>query len=122
MNEFENELKKQPLRRVPGHWRAQILGEVGSRARAPSQVTPWWTALLWPSPKAWGALAAAWALMIGFNILTREPSASEPMPHTLQVRMAMEEKRRLQAEIEEASVQRESPKPRTEITRYARPA
>jgi len=104
MNDFENELKKQPLRRVPEHWRAQILREAGSRGRSPSRTAPWWTALLWPSPKAWGTLAAAWAMMIMFSIATRERSVSEEVPQATQIRMAVEEKRRLQAEIEEASM------------------
>lgn len=118
MNEFENELKQQPLRRVPGHWRAQILAQASAEKRA-RRHEPWWAALLWPSPKAWGSLAAVWALMVAFSMATtRERSVSEEPQQTAQVRMAMEEKRRLQAEIEEASlrVQVDSPKPRSEMS------
>jgi len=116
MNDFENELKKQPMRPVPGHWRQQILTEARAEARLHKH-EPWWAALLWPSPKAWGTLAAAWALMIGFGITTREGAVSEEPPKATQIRIAMEEKRRLQAEIEQASLRVEigSPKPRSEM-------
>ena len=115
MNEFESELKKQPIRQVPEHWRAQILREAGSRGRSPSQDQPWWSALLWPSPKAWATLAASWAVMIGFSVATRESRAPEEKQQATQIRMAMEEKRRLQVEIEEASLRLEQqPKPRSE--------
>ena len=116
MNDFEDQLKKQPIRRVPEHWRAQILNEAGPRERSsPSNSEPWWVALLWPSPKAWGTLATAWALMACFSVATRESSAPEEKPQAARMRMAMEEKRRLQAEIEEASLRIEQqPKPRSE--------
>ncbi|HTD88170.1 MAG TPA: hypothetical protein VK850_16465 [Candidatus Binatia bacterium] len=118
MNDFEDELKKQPIRRVPEHWRAQILREAGSRERsAPNGChnEPWWAALLWPSPKAWGALAATWVVMIGFSVANRESGAREEGPQPAQIRMVMEEKRRLQADVEEASLHLEQqPKPRSE--------
>ena len=115
MNDFESELKKQPIRRVPEHWRAQILREAGSPGHSPSHDQPWWAALLWPSPKAWGALVAAWAVMMGFSVANRESSARDEGAEAAQVRMAMEEKRRLQAEVEEASLRfEEQPKPRSE--------
>ena len=52
MNDFENELKKQPLRRVPESWRAQILRGAGADTLK-REHQPWWAVLLWPSPKAW---------------------------------------------------------------------
>jgi|SRR6185295_15500113 len=115
MNDFESELKKQPIRRVPEHWRAQILREAGSRGHSPSQDQPWWSVLLWPSPKAWATLAAAWVGIIGFSVVTRESSAPDEKRQATQIRMAMEEKRKLQVEIEEASLRLEQqPKPRSE--------
>ncbi|HKQ38530.1 MAG TPA: hypothetical protein VJ063_10665 [Verrucomicrobiae bacterium] len=115
MNDFENELKKQPIRRVPEHWRTQILREAGSRGRSSSHDQPWWAALLWPSPKAWATLVAAWMVIIGFSVATRESSAPEEKQQTTQIRMAMEEKRRLRIDIEEASLRLEQqPKPRSE--------
>lgn len=115
MNDFEKELKKQPIRRVPEHWRAQILRDVRTQATPTRELQPWWTVLLWPSPKAWGTLAAAWVVIIVFAIATRESDAPQEKQQTAQIRMAMEEKRRLQVEIEQASLRLEQqPKPRSE--------
>jgi hypothetical protein len=124
MNDFENELKKQPLRRVPEHWRGQILAAAKTPDTLKREHQPWWAALLWPSPKAWGGLAAAWLVMVCFSAVTREPSASSEAPKAAQMRMALEQKRLLQAEMEEAAVHfdRESPKPRSELRDAGRPA
>src|SRR5262245_35883763 len=101
MSDFEHELKKQPLRRVPSYWRVEILA--AAAVAKPVIRKGWqWRDLLWPSPKAWGALAASWVLIICFNIATRE-TTSDATPETqVQMRMAVEQKRNLQAEIEEA--------------------
>ena len=113
MNDFESELKKQPIRRMPEHWRGQILKD-GERTLK-RELQPWWSALLWPSPKAWGALAAAWVVMMAFGALTQESNSAAERPEATQIRVAMEEKRRLQAEIEEASLRLpQEPKPRSE--------
>jgi hypothetical protein len=114
MNDFENELKKQPIRPVPEHWRAQILQQASANTLK-RELQPWWAALLWPSPRAWGALAAAWIVMAAFGVATRETSAPRENAQATQIRIAMEEKRRLQAEIEEASLRIDpQPKPRSE--------
>lgn len=123
MNDFENELKKQPIRRVPEHWRAPILREADWRGRSPAQDQAWWTMLLWPSPKAWATLAAAWVVILACSVATRESSAPEPKAQATQIRMAMEEKRRLQAEVEEASLRLDQqPKPRSEAIRDSKSA
>ena len=56
MNDFEQKLSRQPLRTPPPEWRAEILGA------AQKLVVPAWTwrDWFWPSPAAWGALAAVW--------------------------------------------------------------
>ena len=113
MNDFENELKKQPLRAVPEHWRAQILNTARNAMPGVKPAWSWWD-LFWPSPKAWGALAAAWAVLFCFNMVTREQGTSTERPEAAQIRMAVEQRRELQAEIEEASVRLETPKPRSE--------
>src|SRR5688572_30386440 len=113
MSDFESELKKQPIRPVPEHWRAQILQQASANTLK-RELQPWWAALLWPSPKAWATLSAAWVLMAAFGVATRETSAPAENAHATQIRIAMEEKRRLQAEIEEASLRIDAqPKPRS---------
>jgi hypothetical protein len=60
MNEFEDLLKAQSFREVPPEWREQILGSA-ARPRRIERVKHWqdW---FWPSPLAWGALAAMWVV------------------------------------------------------------
>ena len=117
MNDFESELKKQPLRQVPSHWRVEILAASEVAKPEPRPAWQWWD-LLWPSPKAWGTLAAAWLVMVCFHLTSAERREGPQSSQAGQIRMAVEQKRRLQAEIEEAAVHfaRETPKPRSEIS------
>src|ERR1039458_52541 len=73
MDEFEQFLKKQPLREVPPAWRAEILPS----AAQPEAVQPtWWSVWLWPSPAAWTGLACVWIVILVLNVATR-PSEAE---------------------------------------------
>lgn len=80
---FEERLRQQPLRAVPAEWRAQLLGAARQAAaaappggrRAPlEQLKARLANVLWPHPKAWAALGAAWVLVLGFCLAAREPS------------------------------------------------
>jgi len=94
-DDFENQLQRQPLRPVPTEWRAEILREAKDSAaadarRLKSESTPceedqslltpapaiWWREWLWPSPKAWAGLAAAWVVIAILNV-TNAPSRAE---------------------------------------------
>ena len=121
MNDFEHDLKKLRVRQVPEHWRAEILRK--AQADEPNH-QPWWAALLWPSPKAWGALGAAWVMMACFNAALRDGNAALDRPEAVQIRTAMEQKRKLQAEIEEAYAQarHQTPGPRSALKVTAKPA
>jgi len=60
-----------------------------------------WTDWLWPSPVGWGAVAAAWLVVIGFNIASRDPA---PQNHALTKRspemmQAWREQRRMFVEL-----------------------
>jgi len=72
MNNFERQLSNQPPRRPPPEWRATILSGVAKI------VTPSWTwrDWFWPSPAAWGALAAVW---VGAFVLsgTSQPASTK---------------------------------------------
>jgi hypothetical protein len=67
-NEFEKLLQRQPMREPPREWRAEILAAAvrprrssdASRLRAIGQGVSTW---LWPHPRAWAALAAAWGVV-----------------------------------------------------------
>jgi hypothetical protein len=65
MNDFERQLANQPLRQPPLEWRAGILAGT-AKVVAPSWT---WRNWFWPSPIAWGALAAVWvgAFALGGN-------------------------------------------------------
>jgi len=83
-DEFEQRLSRQPLRKIPGAWRAEILA-VARAASAPchaSRVTRhnWFgtfnqqlATIFWPHPKAWAGLAAVWIFILAVNVSLREP-------------------------------------------------
>lgn len=81
MNDFERQLQRQPLRDLPADWRREILG----KCEAATSVGPaWsWREWLWPSPKAWAALAAVWVVF--FALSAGEPTSPLPLgaaPHS----------------------------------------
>ncbi len=81
MDEFEKFLRHQPLRPPPENWRAEILA---AAAQAPVKRVSKWTAWLWPSPYAWGALAAVWVVIFSLNAASmprrNENLARDPSP------------------------------------------
>jgi hypothetical protein len=80
-NDFEKKLARQPMRAVPGEWRARVLREAvaavcdrrglaQSERRSQTAATVWWRELLWPRPTAWAGLAAAWVIIAVFHAAT----------------------------------------------------
>src|ERR1041384_7565435 len=79
-DDFENKLKGQPLKKLPDEWRSGILSAARTAGAAHSSsssraAVAWFPALidhisslLWPAPKAWAGLAAAWGLILFFNL------------------------------------------------------
>jgi hypothetical protein len=55
MNEFEQRLARQTFRAPPAEFRAEILAAVTGTPPAGT-----WREWLWPSPRAWAAMAAIW--------------------------------------------------------------
>jgi hypothetical protein len=79
MNELEQFLKSQPLRAVPPEWRAEIL--TAATAKAPGKKSrSVWQAWLWPSPYAWGALAAAWLVILALNAAGQRQARRDAPP------------------------------------------
>jgi hypothetical protein len=140
-DEFEKRLQRQPLRRIPGEWREEIL----SAARQASLVEPalltthrvtpprsllstlhyQLSTLLWPHPAAWAGLAAAWLVIAGLNLTNRDASprlARRAAPMPPQVFMAFQEQARVLTELigpREAPVA-ERPKPAVQRPRSER--
>jgi hypothetical protein len=72
-DDFEQQLRRQPLRGMPAGWREEILraartaDDARSAATAPTAVA-WWREWLWPCPQAWAGLAALWMGVLGLNL------------------------------------------------------
>jgi hypothetical protein len=72
MDEFEQFLKKQPLREVPPAWRTEILP---TAVQSDAVQSTWWREWLWPSPAAWAGLACVWIVILALNAASRPPAA-----------------------------------------------
>jgi hypothetical protein len=78
MNELEQKLSRQPARRIPAEWRAEILAAAelpfrpAPRTSFLSGLNQRLTMWLWPHPKAWAGLAAVWVLIFTVNFATRD--------------------------------------------------
>jgi hypothetical protein len=73
MNDFERLLKSQPFREVPPEWRREIVHQARETEEAGAIG---WREWLWPSPLAWGAMAAVWLVFLGgeLSVLTHPGS------------------------------------------------
>ncbi len=67
MNDFERKLSQQPFRTPPADSRAAIFG-MPSNVVVPVRWT--WRDWFWPSPQAWGALAALWMVFAALSFRT----------------------------------------------------
>ena len=83
--QFEQRLRRQSLKKIPGEWRAEILsavrGDQITRHASPAISASWFSTLnsrlstlLWPHPKAWAGLAAVWVGILVLNLSQRDPS------------------------------------------------
>jgi hypothetical protein len=115
-DDFEKHLQRQPLRRVPGEWREEVLSAARQAARVEpahhfsphglrtmlSTLGSQLSSLLWPHPAAWAALAAVWVVILGLHGATHDAprlagkGAPSPSP---QVFMAFQEQQRLLSEL-----------------------
>src|SRR5271169_3464879 len=117
-DDFETRLQRQPLRQIPGEWRHDILSATRQASlhdhasRITHHVPPSrsllstlnhrLSTLLWPHPIAWAGLAAAWLVILGINLTTRDAAtmaARHAAPVAPQVFMAFQEQERLLSEL-----------------------
>ena len=126
-DDFERRLSEQPMKALPQEWRAEILGNVQPCAKAtPTRKAGGWHEWFWPSPVAWGALAAMWVAAICLNAVSREPVSKQAKADRPVVtwQMALNRQRELEAALSmfdepPAPVDRPKsfvPKPRSEIS------
>jgi len=118
-DDFERKLERQPVRRVPAGWRAEILRTAETAAsRDEAELVPhqkaWWRELLWPCPQAWAGLAALWMVIWFLNVASREPgqgARTAGTPPAREALMALKERRRMLAELACPPEPAEPPKP-----------
>lgn len=103
--DFEKQLERQPLRPVPAAWRADILKAAHAASPVPSflsTITSQLSSLLWPCPQAWAGLAAVWMVILAVNYASEDRSeilmAKSPPPSP-QMRMALQEQRKMLAKL-----------------------
>lgn len=113
MEQFEQRLRRQPVKQVPGDWRAEILAQ--AKAAQPthhasriahssllSTINHHLSTLLWPHPVAWAGLAAVWLLVFAINLSTHSSTVMlatatpKPAPEIL---VALTEQHKLYAEL-----------------------
>ena len=125
-DQFEQRLRRQPVKPIPSEWREQILtqAQAAQPARGENRVSRFafhalWQKLIWPNPKAWAGLAAVWFAILGLNFASRDsaPRAEarlETAPSS-EIRRLLKEQELLFAELIEhpARVAIEPPKPLT---------
>lgn len=111
---LEQKLARQQMRQVPPEWRVEVL-IAARQAQNPRQPSP--TArhsffstlnqqlatLLWPNPRAWGALATVWVVILTANMASRGDSATATArrvaPPTPEMRELLREQEQLFAEL-----------------------
>ena len=135
MENFEQRLRRQPLKPIPAEWRAEILMAACavpfSRHPSPATNHSWLltinsqlSTIFWPHPKAWAGLAAIWIFIFALNFSMRDTAprvAEKSVPPSPEVIVELKKQQLLFAELvgprEPLDADRRkifSPKPRSE--------
>ena len=138
MEQFERRLSRQPLKKIPGEWRGEILSTarvvetprcgVGQRSALSlptffSTLNSQLSTIFWPHPKAWAGLAAVWVLIFCMDYSMRDATpvvAEKAAPPSPEVIAELRQQQRMLAELmgagqaREAEAQRFLPLPRSE--------
>ena len=111
MEQFERRLSRQPLRQIPGEWRAEILAASGRGSRVegrehvsfrPSTLAARLSTIFWPHPKAWAGLAAVWVLIFCMEFSMRDTTlvvAEKAAPPSPEVIVELKQQQRMLAEL-----------------------
>ena len=126
-DDFEKRLQRLALRKIPAEWRAEILDAARAATPAPrkSEITfrallssflGQLSALLWPHPKAWAALAVVWLGILSMNFYAADPPrqlAKKDVLPSPEFLVACREQRRELARLIEPNVNSDADKPRS---------
>ena len=134
MDNFEQRLSGQPLRRVPAEWREEILATAGRAASGerrgqgrfePSTLVSRLSTIFWPHPVAWAGLAAIWIFILGVDFSQRDGApvfAESHSPPPVEIIVEVRQQQRLLAELLGPRETREAeqlriffPRPRSEL-------
>jgi hypothetical protein len=104
---FEDRLGQVPQRPIPIAWRNEILNAAAARqpmsAPAHSSLRAALAAMLWPHPRAWAGLGAAWVLIFLLSLAGRDPAPTEIARHapppSLELRELLRQQGKLFAEL-----------------------
>jgi hypothetical protein len=128
--QFEQRMKQQSFRKIPGEWRGEILvaADVNRRKAVRAFTSAATTGsrlreIFWPHPKAWAALATIWIFIFALNFSIRDKSpvvAEKVLPPSPEVVAELRQQKLLFAQLIGSSDVREAeppkyfPRPRTE--------
>jgi hypothetical protein len=111
-DDFEKELRRQPLRKIPGDWREAILRTAQQRASSVAQrpepvliraVLTTWRELIHPCRYAWSGMAALWLIFWMVNTQTqvadRPRQVASSTPAAAERIQSLEEQRRVLVEL-----------------------
>jgi len=117
--QFEERLRRQPLRKVPADWRAEIMSAAHTAGSRPSAFTPrpsLLSTLFSPHPKAWAGLAAVWVVILSLQFASRDRTevvARTTPPPSPEMLMALrQQKLLLLAELVEQPEPRAADRPK----------
>jgi hypothetical protein len=108
---FEQRLRRQPLRQVPSAWREEILVAADvNRRNAPVRELTFaatfpvllWRELIWPCRRIWVGLAPVWVALLVFNVTHSERGqivTAESKIRPGEMRLAFQEQQRILSEI-----------------------
>jgi hypothetical protein len=110
-DDFEQRLRRQPLRQLPSAWREEILvaADVNRRTAPVRKLTfaaafpvLLWRELIWPCRRIWVGLAPVWVALLIFNATHSDHNQPQTARSTMppgEMRLALQEQQRILAEI-----------------------
>jgi hypothetical protein len=122
-DDFEKRLQRQPLRQLPSEWREQILQSAEPPRHSSSVIRHSFfstlnsklSTVLWPHPKAWAGLAAAWVMIVAAHFASSDSSlkvARKAEPTSPEVLVILQQQQHLLAELIGSTMPREADRPK----------